>query len=148
MKEKLLLQLIKDYHPEPEKGHNKFMELIRINKEDSITKTGIVDLFFDFAVNEDFVSWIPFIMENELAYYKKPLATDSQTIREEYLYRKGYRQGFTQALELTSKTEKETRKKIIDSWALSSFMTVGTSFGISSEKIQIEEKLKIYLTNK
>lgn len=148
MKENLLFQLIKDYHSEPEKGHNKFKELIRINKEDSNRKSGIVDLFLDFAVSEDFVSWIPFIVGNELTYFKKPLATDSQTIREEYLYRKGYRQGFEQALELTSKTEKEARKKIIDSWALSSFMTIGTSFGTSSEKIQIEEKLKIYLTNK
>ena len=88
-----------------------------------------------------------------MIYFVKPFERSSENINEEYLYRRGYRQGFSEALKLFEELKDiDKLKKELDSisnWSTSRFMKTGNSFNKShSESELINIRLLEYINNK
>jgi hypothetical protein len=143
-----LISIIKEYHPNSKDGIRKFKELLEINKH-STSKADIISLFFDFSNSENFTIWINRFLEKTNQYSLKPFEKSSETIDEEYMYRKGFRQGFTEAYGLIkNSTDLQTLKKQfeeINSWSVSRFIATGITFEKISESEILRSKLEEFI---
>jgi hypothetical protein len=147
---KKVINLIREFHLEPEIGERKFNVLLELDKT-SMNKSSIVDLFIDFALREKFTNWISLVLNNNKSYTTRPPSlTNDFSSNGESLYRKGFDQGFAHAMDLikrnTCADDMVEEQNNLSEWRKSQFLETDNFFGPkNSETKLIRIKLKEYL---